>query len=322
MPLIRFAVRALLWIAFLAGAGVTLIGFLAPWKPLADFANHIRPAAFAGFVVLAAAVGFAKDRALRAVTFAGLAINLALFSIPFFTAAKSAGSSAAAGTRTVPLDIVSFNLLWDGRRLDEVAAYLQKAEPDIVLLQEADLRNRRALFPLLEKAYPHIVTCEREPCDVAILSKLPVRGSGSLVVPGRLPHLVWATIDKGSGITFRIGSVHTAWPGRAAAQAEQIQSIEAWRNTVAGPIILGGDFNLTPWSWLLQRLQWTTGLVRHATLLRSWPASNSTSHIPLPAFLIDHILTTPGIETLSIDTGPNLGSDHLPIVARLALPPG
>jgi len=34
----------------------------------------------------------------------------------------------------------------------------------------------------------------------------------------------------------------------------------------------------------------------------------------------DHVLTTPDIRTVSIKTGPNVGSDHLPIIAVLRLP--
>jgi endonuclease/exonuclease/phosphatase family metal-dependent hydrolase len=62
-----------------------------------------------------------------------------------------------------------------------------------------------------------------------------------------------------------------------------------------------------------------TGLRRHATFLRSWPTQGQY-RLPAPAFLIDHVLTTPEIKTIAIGTGPFVGSDHLPIVATLRLP--
>lgn len=86
-----------------------------------------------------------------------------------------------------------------------------------------------------------------------------------------------------------------------------------------GPAILAGDFNMTPRSYRLQRLLAVAGLRRRAAFLRSWPAGGHGG-LPLPAFLIDHVLTTPDIRTVSIETGPNLGSDHLPVIARLRLP--
>ena len=63
-----------------------------------------------------------------------------------------------------------------------------------------------------------------------------------------------------------------------------------------------------------------TGLRRHATFLRSWP-TDGQFRLPAPAFLIDHVLTTPDITSVSIRTGPVVGSDHLPVVAVLRLPP-
>jgi endonuclease/exonuclease/phosphatase (EEP) superfamily protein YafD len=76
---------------------------------------------------------------------------------------------------------------------------------------------------------------------------------------------------------------------------------------------------MTPWSYRMQRLLAAASLRRHATFLRSWPAGWHAG-LPSPALLIDHVLTTPDIRTVSIETGPYLGSDHLPIVARLRLP--
>lgn len=301
---------------------MTLIGLLAPWDPLADIANHFRPATLAGFVVLSAIVAAVRDRALMAAALAGLAVNIVLFALPFFTTAGMESVFFDRKEPSVPISIVSFNLEWNGRDLHHVAAYLQEKSPDLVLLQEADQRNREALLPLLKAHYAHAVICNSEPCDVVILSKIAVRARGTLVNAGQLPHAVWADVSVRDGMTLRVASVHTIFPVAAAPLAAQMNSLAEWAGSVEGPLLLSGDFNVTPWSWLMQKFQWATGLKRHATLLRSWPTASSGNDVPLPFFLIDHILTTPGIRTLSIDTGPDLGSDHLPIVARLAVPAG
>jgi endonuclease/exonuclease/phosphatase family metal-dependent hydrolase len=62
----------------------------------------------------------------------------------------------------------------------------------------------------------------------------------------------------------------------------------------------------------------SANLRRHATFTRSWPTDRQFRLIA-PAFLIDHVITTPEIMTVSIRTGPNLGSDHLPVIAVLRL---
>jgi endonuclease/exonuclease/phosphatase family metal-dependent hydrolase len=76
---------------------------------------------------------------------------------------------------------------------------------------------------------------------------------------------------------------------------------------------------MTPWSYRMQRLLATSGLRHYAMFLRSWP-TDGQFRLPLPAFLIDHVITTPDVSTVSIRMGPNLGSDHLPVIAVLRLP--
>jgi endonuclease/exonuclease/phosphatase (EEP) superfamily protein YafD len=120
---------------------------------------------------------------------------------------------------------------------------------------------------------------------------------------------------------LRIVGVHLHLPYRAEVQTRQIDWLIAQRRTFAGPAIVAGDFNMTPWSYRLQRLLASTGLRRHATFLRSWPTNRHPQFgLPVPAFLIDHVLSTPDIKAVSIRTGPEVGSDHLPVVARVRLP--
>ena len=104
-------------------------------------------------------------------------------------------------------------------------------------------------------------------------------------------------------------------------QTRQIDWLIAARPAFSEPTIVAGDFNMTPWSYRLQRLLASAGLRRHATFLRSWPTDRYPQfRLPAPAFLIDHVLSTPDIKSVSIRMGPNLGSDHLPVIARVRLP--
>jgi len=77
---------------------------------------------------------------------------------------------------------------------------------------------------------------------------------------------------------------------------------------------VAGDFNLSPFSWKLNRLLLTGGLRRHLTWSFSWPA-----HRGMPFVLLDNVLSTPGFGTVTARTGPRLGSDQRPMIADLAL---
>src|SRR5467141_4503221 len=103
----------------------------------------------------------------------------------------------------------------------------------------------------------------------------------------------------------------------AYRQARHVETL-IWDVHGRQPVILAGDFNLTPWSWLLNKLAWAGGLRRHGLLNATWPADLSPAVAPF--LLIDNVLTSADIRSLSFAVGPELGSDHRPIAATPVIP--
>jgi endonuclease/exonuclease/phosphatase family metal-dependent hydrolase len=75
------------------------------------------------------------------------------------------------------------------------------------------------------------------------------------------------------------------------------------------PAVLVGDLNM--WGWCIDRM--TPRGWRRTVKGKTYPSSRPHSQI-------DHLLVTPPVEVLSAEVLPDLGSDHLPIRARLRLP--
>jgi endonuclease/exonuclease/phosphatase (EEP) superfamily protein YafD len=81
-----------------------------------------------------------------------------------------------------------------------------------------------------------------------------------------------------------------------------------------GPVIAAGDFNATPWSYPFQDFAAATRL--HAGAIHpSWPSLFGAFGIP-----IDHVLASENVGIERSWVGPDLGSDHLPIMVQLRLP--
>ena len=116
-----------------------------------------------------------------------------------------------------------------------------------------------------------------------------------------------------------VHGIHLSWPFTPDTQKRHIDRLIAMRATISTPVIFAGDFNLTPWSYQLQRWLWASALRRHGGFLATWP-TDGQFRLPMPLFQIDHVVTTPDIKTISMETGPRLGSDHLPVITRLELP--
>jgi endonuclease/exonuclease/phosphatase (EEP) superfamily protein YafD len=88
------------------------------------------------------------------------------------------------------------------------------------------------------------------------------------------------------------------------------------------PIICMGDFNTPVWSPFFKRFVAETGLVDASGT--HWPATTRFfRELDAPTFFgapVDHILVSPSIEVKRFEVGPDIGSDHLPLIANLRLP--
>ena len=83
------------------------------------------------------------------------------------------------------------------------------------------------------------------------------------------------------------------------------------------PLIVAGDFNVTPWSQHFHTALARSGLNDCAAghgLAPSWP-----SQFPPLGIRIDHCWASQHWRSTDVRLGPSLGSDHLPLIADLEL---
>jgi endonuclease/exonuclease/phosphatase (EEP) superfamily protein YafD len=82
------------------------------------------------------------------------------------------------------------------------------------------------------------------------------------------------------------------------------------------PIIIAGDLNCTPWSMYFSGLL-QSGLADSEQ--GNGPQPSWSTHMPLPLVPIDHCLHTPDVVITGRHLGPNIGSDHLPLIVTAAI---
>ena len=128
--------------------------------------------------------------------------------------------------------------------------------------------------------------------------------------------------DDTNDACVRLVGLHAIAPFGAhiAAQHDEQLAIAATlaRAAPQGQAIVAGDLNTTPWSPMFGRLLSDGGL-RDAALGRSITAT-WMSRQPVVGLAIDHVLASPQIVVQHYDVGPDLGSDHLPVIAGLHVP--
>lgn len=302
--------RILTWSIAGASAALALAalaGFLAPVDPRFDMINHFRPALIAGALALCLIALVLRARAILAASGALLLLLGLLTAIPLFFAAPSANGERPN------LRIVSLNLWVENRDLAQTAEFLRASNADVIVLQEVLCTPSDPLFAALRSDYPHVFRASERCFGQAILSKHPIVATGREDFEHRRPVWLWAEIARGAE-RMRVTGVHLSHPTRPFDQVKNVNALAAYARKVQIPHVIAGDFNLTPYSWLLNKFAWRSGLRRSGTYTASWPG-----HVAMPFFLIDHVFLSGEFARADFRVAPFAGSDHRPVIADLVL---
>lgn len=206
----------------------------------------------------------------------------------------------------------------------ELQRWLASANaPDVVALEEfTDSASEAMSRSDMLSAYPYrVLEPSPDQFGLAVLSKLPL-ASVQRVRPSKAESLGTLTlrvvVTQANGEPLAVTAVHPMPPVNADYARERDASIHAEAGLLARsgrPGVLAGDMNDTPWS---TGLRGAHPLLRATGTTPTWPnAWGFFSVLPL-----DHILVTPGVVVLESGLGPDLGSDHRPVFARLRVPAG
>jgi endonuclease/exonuclease/phosphatase (EEP) superfamily protein YafD len=307
------------WATASAAIAIASIG-AAAFAPF-DLLNHIAPfwLAFNAAGVMASwfvlAPGKARLVMIGAFGFALMA-HAALISPEFVRPIPAAVSPDPNAPR---VRIVWLNAQ-SGTAGESVREYLLSTDADFVLLAEFHA-EAGMVTPELAEAYPHWSTCNApHACNVIVLSRTaPVSARPEHEASPSGLRVVWADFDVG-GAPLRLVATHLQRPYPAARQAAQrAELVTILASASAEDTILAGDFNSTPWSFALRRIDAAGGLTRYDRAMTTWPAASWTRlRLPAPvAFMpIDHVYAGGNWRLVSIRRGPRTGADHFPIEAE------
>lgn len=198
---------------------------------------------------------------------------------------------------------------------------IQVEDPDVIGLLEVDavwvedLRYLRGRYPY------HLADPRSDNFGIAIYSKMPLEDVRLEDLGGTGLNAITTHIDL-EDAKVELVIAHPVPPaGRSYSRIRnsQLKELAALRSASgAQDFILAGDLNTTPWSPHFRGLLKKTGLRRATAGLgadATWPTALSAP-IRIP---IDHTLVSSGLAILDYRIGPEIGSDHLPIIARLGL---
>ncbi len=203
-----------------------------------------------------------------------------------------------------PVTVYQKNMYHSNDDLPGLAADILESDADFVTLQEVSIANE-ALLDELKPEFPYQHLCRyTQRSGIAVLSRTAPNGDGDC---GRSANFAMFRFSAEDGV-YTVMALHLTWPF-PRRQSQQVMGLATVLEDIDQPVIIGGDFNMVPWSHALRRIARASdservGPARASFLLGSLPIS------------IDHVFAPHGGRA---EVRPLFGADHFGIVAKVHL---
>lgn len=294
----------------------SLLGFAGRWWWLFELASHFR----VQYLVLLAA-GTLLLLATRHYRLAAVAAACALLNL--YVVAPLLAPAAAGGQPAHTVRIVSANVKAENSSHSQLLEFIRASDPDIVTLFEVN-SGWQAAAAKLARQYPYsrinAINETRGHFGSALFSKYPIEHT-ELKRFGRISHYAVIARLSINGEPLHLIGAHVLAPTRSAyfrMRNAHLQALADTARQLPGAVMLIGDLNTSSWSPYFRDLQQSAGLRDGRPgfgIQASWPVGAPLLRIP-----IDHCLVSPGMAIRNWTRGPDIGSDHFPILIDFSLP--
>ncbi|MET0657028.1 MAG: endonuclease/exonuclease/phosphatase family protein [Steroidobacteraceae bacterium] len=295
---------------------VFVLGLLGSHWWLFDLFAHFRVQY--GYALLACALLLTLFRDFRWSIPAWIAA--AWISWPQALSLLQADAAASMTAQAQPtFKVLTLNAWYRNYDTAQVARYLGSSNADVILVQEFDGKRMRELVAALP-SYPHAALAASEDRrGAAILSRWPIESSQPLQLANTRRHAQWALV-RWHSMPVQVVAVHLPWPlGPRVSQRrnQELHALSQWMRRAEGPVVVGGDFNLSPWSphfHAALELANARDAIASRPGMSTWP-----TQFPPLGIQIDHCLISREWQVMRIGRGPRVGSDHYPVLVELRL---
>jgi endonuclease/exonuclease/phosphatase (EEP) superfamily protein YafD len=228
--------------------------------------------------------------------------------------------SATRSSDAKTLKVLTANLRSTNRDHAPFLDYVRREQPQIIVAVETYKYWMYAFNPLWSQyrvaagcALPH-------ECDVVILTTLapgkdqPQPQSARVLASLLLPE------ELGGG-PFRVMGLHLSRPKSGASSRPDLEEAIAVSKKLGALDIVAGDFNATPWGAALRHFDANVPIARRTRWLATWPATLANWDVKglMPIAPIDHIYAGESWRVVDVERGPDIGSDHYPVLATFSL---
>lgn len=302
----------------------TLVSLIESNRGLIRMLDFVRePVIYLAAVLMVLALFAARPR--RALTIALLAavIGINLWRIwPYTPLAPEQLSMPDEVDGMSCARVLAFNVLQPNEDHAATAALIERVDPDILLLMETDDVWAAALEPQLAQYGYRLEQPLDNKYGMIFATRLQVDRAEMVSNTSSNTPTLYATLRMGDGARFEVIGLHPRppLPGESTeSRDENIARAGARTPDKLGNVLAIGDFNDVPWS------STTSRFVRDGQYLD--PRAGRGSFATFPAdyaalgWPLDQIFVKEGVKVEELAIGEDVGSDHLPLIAKVCVDP-
>lgn len=304
----RFFTRGFILLT-LGVMGASIGGYLGGFHQGFELLSHFK----LQYLILAIfpVIYFALTRQGFWLLFSGVCLLINLWAIlPWYFPAQSFPAQVEFSP---PHRVLISNVLGRNEQYDRAISLVRNEQPDFAVFLESNGTWADKLA-VLQDEFPYVVQAG----GVTVYSKKSLEDvSIQQVVKNRPAILARVTLN---GQELSLVATHPHIPTRRQlfkARNQQLAAIAEYVSDLKTPAMVVGDLNTTMWSPYYQVMVKTANLQNSRQgfgIMPTWPTHKPLFYIP-----IDHCLVSPEIKIIHMRTGPNVGSDHLPIIVDFAV---
>ena len=218
------------------------------------------------------------------------------------------------------VSVLAANVKKSNREYDKLISYVKAEDPDIAIAVEVDDEWIDALHPLRD-AYPHWIEIPKDNgYGICMMSKLDVSDhSVQCHITDDVPSIT-AKVVLRSGDVFRLYVVHPEPPiptHDTEGRDSEISHVGLIARDDPLPAVVTGDLNDVAWSTTTRQFQRLSRLL-DPRVGRGF-FNTFHAHYPMFRWPLDHLFHDQRFRLVSMERGPNIASDHFPVMFRLAL---
>jgi endonuclease/exonuclease/phosphatase family metal-dependent hydrolase len=304
------------WLGFALALVASSTPLLSSWLWPAELLCHFRLELGIALALLGGA-GLIVQAFRPALLTLGLALYAAWPALLLYVPVDE--PAPAGGT----LRVASVNLLWGTDLEQPLLDWLDREQPDVVFFCELDQDRKALLGELARRGWSHQHLYPIEPWwDATTWGRAMVSKRPFVSLQVQEPGPLHDAVVEFEGRPLRVIGAHPMRPGYAEHNAQRNATLARLGELAAETpaVVVLGDLNVTQfsprWGELLEAGQLADSR-RGRGLMGSWlvQVPKLGWRPPLPRRPLDHVLFGADLVVVDRRLGPDLGSDHLPVVA-------